>query len=267
MGRARRGAAPLPICLRAGRMPDPRRGPAEARRSDRALPDAARPRWRPTDPRGADLTRAGVVARPGARILRELVACVIGRRRSAACRRTRSWPRIGGSTQPGADLVRRCLVLHRRSRAQRLDVCRALRRLDRGDALRRRVGGARRVVGAAPRRRRGARRGDVSRAQRERRPDHGDGRAARARRGSAGDRPAALSRRRPARRRHPLRAVGCTVPQARRLVGRRARMSISRWPRRRPRWVCRRAPRSACLSSAARSAGSRTRSSNTKAAS
>ena len=173
--------------------------------------------------------------------------------------------------ETGADLVRRCLVLIADHELNASTFVGALRRLDRRDRCARSCRPRSAPCRAAPRRRRGPRRGDVSRRDGERRPDHGGGGAARA---AAKSCPASASRSIPRATRAPSRSsMRCRLTVARSVTRRLVA------PDRHPNVdfalgggrdgagpaAGRRAWR--CLSSAAPSAGSPMRSSNTKAAS
>ncbi len=222
-----------------------------------------------------DLTRTGVI-RTGRRILRVLAASVAlppplpepVHRRLAAAWRFGSGGSGNSAPLPCAD---------RRSRTQRIDFCCALRCLDRSNALRGGIGGAQRPLRPASRRGLCPGRGAVRRTRPRRRCDDGDGRPSRARRRSAGFWSFPLSRRRPARDNDPVGhhpyITGSRAPHRKR-CGRgnapdRASPECRFCPRREPppRWRCRGTRRSQSLSSAAPSAGSPTRSSNTRATS
>ena len=162
-----------------------------------------------------DLRATGII-RTGRTILAELVAAMPGNSGEAMPNPRRSGPvhrRLAGSW--GLDEAGRRSDPPRsgaagRSRAERVGLCRPVRRLDRRDAVCGRLGGARRVIGTAARRPVGARRGVVRRDRRQRRPDAGHGGAAGARRRSAGARPSALSR----------TAIRAPAPSSRRSPGR-----------------------------------------------
>ena len=160
-------------------------------RSDRALPNQARRARR----RGSGGARSDAVAGDPHRLADPSRAHRL-RRSDIACARTdppaaRRCVAVGrGGRRPYPPLPRAA----RRSRAQRIDLCRALRRLDRCDPLRRGHGGVERIIRRPPRRRDRARRRLAPRAPGGRRSDGGDGRPAGARRAAAGLWPAALSR-------------------------------------------------------------------------